>query len=1075
MVMAFCLGKLAICSAADDSQAFVEALCARQYLDTATDYLQSAVVNPHLAADFKASIPYEQAIILSASSNRAADLQSRISERKQACAKLREFIAANPDHELAGQARDRLGTALMELADTELAHSTGNQSALLSQAHADYAEGRIVFEESAKRMRNELDKLPPGDQREELGGQWLGAAVNVGRAIFSMAITAEPGSQQQKNLLQETVAQCGSLYKKFPSRLGGGVAHFYEARANEELGEQKLALSAYSDLIDELSNTDTTVRPLKTQAILRAQAYWLQDQNFNTLIDKTLFWARSARGAELVDPNWLMVKLGTATALEKIAATLPKNDSRLSGYMREARNLVTEVVNSKNSDLQNQAQNLLAQLTQISDSTTSTRHLSLRSAGGNAPHEVLQLAADARSTSATPQSTPESEAEITSFDPAYDKASEATEDVKSVQVELEFARQESVPDAKHIAELEATLREKREEAFKFSQRAIALTNSATNLEKVNQVRYWLCYFNFSKGNYYDAAVLGDFLARKYPKSASALPGAEVALAAFDALYRQQKQTANNLNFEIAHLSGLANYVIGRWPDDIEAASALQLLISLAIDAGDYDKAKAIIARAPADSAARRSGEANLGQALWSKYLRTVQQLRERKATTEESTAQATTGMDDAQTKHNLDALLQQAKEALEQGVNGMRKQEAVDERAVLPALSLARLYLNVGDANKALELLEDPKIGPLTMLRKHSTVTQTEEVAAEIYKTALHAYIAVAPQQLDNAVDTMNSLEKLYANDKDSAERSMQTLVDIAVGLQQKLDELNNRGETEKAQVTSKAFDTFLNKISQRESTADYKILNWVAATYESLANGLNPGSPIDTAHSPAAEYQTLPKLSPDAQNYLQKAINAYELILSKSKENPDFMPAEKVPAIQRRLALNYRTLGNYGKSIAMFAAILKEKPSLLSVQVEAAYTYQMGGKNNLPDDYVAAILGGRGPTESIWGWNKIAQKTARDERFRDNFHEARYNMALCRVEFSATRKNDDEKRKLLELAKDTIRETKRFESTLGGSKWQPQYEKLLREIQKDLGEPVVGLLEFEPKNADTGAKDTKN
>jgi hypothetical protein len=169
-------------------------------------------------------------------------------------------------------------------------------------------------------------------------------------------------------------------------------------------------------------------------------------------------------------------------------------------------------------------------------------------------------------------------------------------------------------------------------------------------------------------------------------------------------------------------------------------------------------------------------------------------------------------------------------------------------------------------------------------------------------------------------------------------------------------------------------------------------------------------------------------------------------------------------------LALDYRSLGDYEKSIAKFVEVLKDKPTLLPVQIEAAYTYQMRGENDNPDYFVGAMLGGRGPAESIWGWNQISQKTARDERFRDVFHEARYNMALCRVEFSASRTTPDEKRKLLELAKGTIRETKRYESTMGGAKWKPQYEKLLREIQKNLGEPVVGLLAFDQEEAERGA-----
>ncbi len=52
--------------------------------------------------------------------------------------------------------------------------------------------------------------------------------------------------------------------------------------------------------------------------------------------------------------------------------------------------------------------------------------------------------------------------------------------------------------------------------------------------------------------------------------------------------------------------------------------------------------------------------------------------------------------DEAQTKRNLDAMLKQAEKSLQLGVDGLRKQEGVDERAVLAALSLAQLEVNSG-------------------------------------------------------------------------------------------------------------------------------------------------------------------------------------------------------------------------------------------------------------------------------------------------------------------------------------------------------------------------------------------
>ena len=92
-----------------------------------------------------------------------------------------------------------------------------------------------------------------------------------------------------------------------------------------------------------------------------------------------------------------------------------------------------------------------------------------------------------------------------------------------------------------------------------------------------------------------------------------------------------------------------------------------------------------------------------------------------------------------------------------------------------------------------------------------------------------------------------------------------------------------------------------------------------------------------------------------------------------------------------------------------------------------------MRGASEKPDWYGSAIKGGSGPAESVWGWGKLSQMTRSNQKFRDTFHQARYNIAVCRKEWAETYKVAEKKRQELELAKDDIRNTRDFESTLGG------------------------------------------
>src|SRR5690606_3036949 len=100
-------------------------------------------------------------------------------------------------------------------------------------------------------------------------------------------------------------------------------------------------------------------------------------------------------------------------------------------------------------------------------------------------------------------------------------------------------------------------------------------------------------------------------------------------------------------------------------------------------------------------------------------------------------------------------------------------------------------------------------------------------------------------------------------------------------------------------------------------------------------------------------------------------------------------------------------------------------------------------------DYYNSAIVGARPDKDkqnknTIWGWAQIAAITSRDwPKYRDAFHEARYNMALCRYQWGMTEKGDKQK-KILEGARSLIASTAGLYPELGGDKTRAQYDALL-------------------------------
>ena len=129
----------------------------------------------------------------------------------------------------------------------------------------------------------------------------------------------------------------------------------------------------------------------------------------------------------------------------------------------------------------------------------------------------------------------------------------------------------------------------------------------------------------------------------------------------------------------------------------------------------------------------------------------------------------------------------------------------------------------------------------------------------------------------------------------------------------------------------------------------------------------------------------------------------------------------------------------------------------------EAAKTLQQWGSSGNADGYRKAILGDRPGSNGknlIWGWGRIAKAVSGKDKYRDTFHEARYNIAMSRYKFALSQ-SGAKKTELLKRAKADIIATKRLAS-LGGKRQEQRYESLLKAIQKSLGEKATGFSESE-------------
>jgi tetratricopeptide (TPR) repeat protein len=537
-------------------------------------------------------------------------------------------------------------------------------------------------------------------------------------------------------------------------------------------------------------------------------------------------------------------------------------------------------------------------------------------------------------------------------------------------------------------------------------------------------------------------VLGEWIARHYPNSAGARQAAKIALAAYLAGYNDKTQELAARNDDRDRLVGVGDYICLRWQGEQEATDAQAIVLAVLVNDKLLAKAGEYLEKIPADSQHRAQSEMKLGQAYWSQYL----------------TAQALDDKDKPPAAE-LDAMIASAQKLLEAGLAGVKKivegGKPVDLEMAIAALSAAQIYLNAGQPDKAVALLEDAKIGPLALVTDNNPAVAKPDFAIEVYKAALRAFVGL--QNLDRAEEMMKKLEEAVAATPGG--RANLTKIYIALGraLEEQMKLLDDKPE-EKRKV-AQGFEKFLEKIAEGDEGNTFSSLNWVSETFFALGLG----------------YDTAGKAAPaEAKAYYQKALDTDKRIVARSAAEQGFSPGEDaVLAVEMRQARALRRMGSYEEALKLLAGVVKKKPFLLDAHKEAAQVYMDQGREVDPTHYTQAIMGGNEPgVESaaplFWGWVGLANKLGNDPRFQVDSFEARYQIANCRTMQAEGTKNPQDKKKYLAEAEYIIKivyQTRFVEGSSdfpGKDQQRARFDALLKTIQKLTGQDAVGLKAFD-------------
>jgi tetratricopeptide (TPR) repeat protein len=999
----------------EPAQEFVKGLQDRGLHDLALEYLEQLKTSPLADDAIRQQVPYWRGIALIEVSRQSPDSASRNRLLDQARQELEDFARTNPHNVHGAEAQLQLATVQLSRGQELVAQITqlpndatydAQRKTLGHDARVMFAEARDTFARSESIYSSELAKLPPttsdqarsdtGSKRQEFRGRVAQLKFLAAQTQFEEAESYPSQADEFRKLHEAAAQELSAIYDEFSRTLLVGLyARLYEGRCYQAIGSYQLALGCYEEIIGK-DNMLPPFRKLIASAVQRKAEVLIAQKKWDAAIEACKAGLRDARKDEAAQPEWLGLRYRFAEAIShKLEATKPDSieQRRLLAESRDAYRFVAKV-----------------------------------------PGE-FQLAARTAAATESGSTKPSdgSKDEPKTFQAAYDLGKEALSSYNSAKMALPSAEKNN-PSA--VPELQAQMEHGKEDARHYFLVASSLVDADTDPKLLNEVRYFLCWLYWESGDYYRAAVLGEFLARRFPDHAAASSAAKIAMASYERLLNQIPQPNKDRDkgdFEADHMARMAELITKRWSGSEDADAAFSVLVSYAIRSGSIEEAEKLIGAASAHSRPRL--ELQLGCAMWARYL----------------SQSATSG-----TQNNEEALSKlktQAVKYLQAGIAEGRKESIVSEMTAWAALYVAQAMLSDGKYSEAVTLLEDGKIGPLKLIADGNRIASRPQYAIEAYKAALRAYVSESPPDEKKSMETMHSLEHAVQTSGDaatSAEQLNRIYIGMGVALQKQIEDLRSAGKGTEAKRVAAAVATFLDRINATRINANWPTRVWLAQMYYSMATdqsgqSTGPVSPVPLTNS--------------IRGYLTKARDIYLQLIKEAADNPKLAPSENaLLAAKLQLGQCYRVLGEYEKALDTFAEILTQKEVSLDVQRAAALAYQERGQREDPKYFEPAIHGGYKSTKTnqnrIWGWLKISTVCERpahtNEALKDVFFEARFNISRCRY-LAGMKKLGEARKKDLEAARGSYQSFAQAYPNLGGDKWKPQFEVLQKQIQAGL------------------------
>ncbi len=533
--------------AVEPAAEFVKGLQARGLHALALDYLEEMKTSPLANDALRRQIPYLRGEALIEQSRQSPDPATRTKLLDDARQELERFAEANPHSIEGAEAQLQLATVQLtrgqELVGQVVqlpkdAAYDAQRKSLGHDARVMFAEARDTFGRAEAIFSIELDKLPPttsaearsdtGSKRQEYRSRVAQLRFLAAQTRFEEARSYPPAADEFRKLNETAAQELSTIYDEFArTMLVGLYARLYEGRSYQAMGKFQEALGCYEEIIGK-DNVLPPFRKLIASAVHRKAEVLVTQQKYDAAIEACRTCVKDALKDEATRPEWVGVRFQLAQALLQKSESLPAESVERRKLVAEARDAFRTVAKTPGEY-------------QVAARTSAA------AAGGDKKSGEKEKGNE----------------EPKSFQAAYELGKDALASYNAAKMAIPSAEKNN-PEA--VPELQAQMNQGKEDARRLFRQAITLVEADTDPKQLNEVRYFLCWLYWESGDYYRAAVLGEFIVQRYPSHPAAGSAAKIAMASFERLYNNATTGSgkrDNGDFEGSHMAQMAELIAKR--------------------------------------------------------------------------------------------------------------------------------------------------------------------------------------------------------------------------------------------------------------------------------------------------------------------------------------------------------------------------------------------------------------------------------------------------------------------------------------------------------------------------------